>query len=129
MRTALLATEAEIPGVLHLQLNDEDLDMERGFGRATFDCPSRTLCLDREALLAGTVFGRVDLDGEVMMGARATLVGASLSLVMSESGPRASITVPLGRWLRIERWVPLQAHLGVGLDGISIDPGFYAAAD
>ncbi len=126
----LLTDGAEVPGSVQLAREDGRLALDRGFGRAQFDCPSDTLCIDRERMLSGSLFGRVETDGEVMLGARTSFSRASLAIEFSRSGPQASLVIPIGYWLQIDRWVPLQAHLAVSLGGISVDPSFetYAAA-
>ena len=39
------------------------------------------------------------------------------------SGPRASLVIPVARWLGISRFFPVEARLAIGLDGISAVPG------
>ncbi len=130
IETALLGRESEIPGAIRMQLQNENLGVVRGFGRASFACPDDTLCVDREQLISAAVYARFDLDGDVSMGASTSFSGARVGLRLTSSGPHASIVLPLASWLGIERWVPLQAHLAVSLEGISWSPGFdtYAAA-
>ena len=113
-----------------LARGDDDLGLARDFGRASFSCPKATLCLDRVRSLSGSLYGRVEADGQLRIGARTSFKRASISLALVGSGgPQASIVVPVSHWLGIERWLPLEARLAVGLDGISIDPGFTASAD
>jgi hypothetical protein len=104
--------------------DERRLAVDRGFGRAQFDCPADTLCVDRERLLSGSLFGRFEADGEMVLGARTSFSGASLAVEFSRTGPQASLVLPIADWLHIARWIPLQAHLAVSLGGISIDPSF-----
>ena len=50
---------------------------------------------------------------------------------MGTSGPHASLVLPIARWLGIARFLPVEAHVDVGLDGISAGPRLdgTAAAD
>ena len=92
------------------------------FARAT-DCPvEATLCIDRARSYEGRLFARVDDDGEMRLGLGGKLARASLSLEVGRSGPRAAITLPLGHWLGIGRWLPAELHLNVGADGVAAKP-------
>jgi hypothetical protein len=49
---------------------------------------------------------------------------ASFRLEIDETGPQATLDLPLAALLGIDRWIPLRAALVVGLEGIRLAPHF-----
>ncbi len=85
-------------------------------------------CVDRSLALRGTLYGRLDLSKDALVGARTSFYNAKLALEVSRSGPRASLVLPLAAWLGLAQWIPFEAHLDISLAGISLGPRFVAAA-
>ena len=50
-----------------------------------------------------------------------------MQVELAHSGPRLSLVLPVGHWLQIDRWLPLEARLGVTLSGVSFAPSFRGA--
>jgi hypothetical protein len=87
-------------------------------------CPARTVCVDRARSLRASFYGHLDLSADARVGARTSFHDAKLAIELSRSGPHASLVLPLAAWLGLSRWVPLEAFLELGLDGISAGPRF-----
>jgi hypothetical protein len=121
---ALVALEGDAKefGALQLERGKDDLSLARGFGRLSYDCPAGTDCIDGARRFSGSVYGDLALDADFRVGARTSIVGASLAVELSASGPVASFSLPLGDWLGVDRWIPLEANLSVSLDGVSFSP-------
>ena len=105
-----------------IQRGRDDVRLATSFGRAAFACPDQTVCLDRERVFSGSLYGRLELDADFRIGARTSFKRASVALEVGPLGPQASIVLPLAHWLRVERWIPLEARLSVGLEKLSFDP-------
>jgi hypothetical protein len=46
----------------------------------------------------------------------------AISVEIDQLVPKASVSIPIARWLRVDRWFPLGARLGLGVDGVSLAP-------
>jgi hypothetical protein len=100
----------------------DDLRAERPLYAQNFDCPDGVVCLDRPRAIGAGVYSRVDIDGDTRIGVETRIKRASLRLEMSESGPGASLRLPVAAMLGIDRWLPVEASLAVGLTGVSVEP-------
>jgi hypothetical protein len=83
-------------------------------------CPVGAVCVDSFRALESRAFAEAAVDGELGVGIAARFEQAEVALRMSDEGPAASVTLPIGRWLGVGRWVPLGARFGVGVDGVSV---------
>jgi hypothetical protein len=101
----------------------ETLVAERQLAGSSSYCPQETTCVDVRREIDPVFFATSDVDGDVGVGARAAFEDARLSLEVGMSGPRASLVIPVARWLGIARFFPVEARLDIGLDGISAGPG------
>ena len=63
------------------------------------------------------------------MGARTSFHRASLALEVGRDGPRASLVLTLGRWLRVDSVLPVEARFAISLDGVAIGPRLNGSAD
>ena len=99
----------------------DDLRVERTFV-SRVHCPEGIVCLDRPRPIGGGVYARVGVDGKTRIGIETRFHHASLRLEMSETGPSASLHLPVAAMLGIDRWVPVGASLGASLTGLSLDP-------
>jgi hypothetical protein len=121
LRQALLeGGAARAPGSVDVHRGGEDVRFERRWHAR--ECPADSVCIDRVKRLDGSLYARVDTDGNVRLGARTQLQGASLSLELGRSGPRAHLVVPVNRWLGLGGWLPLEAAVDASLDGVSFAP-------
>ena len=68
------------------------------------------------------MFARTTGEQAAGIGARAGYRAAQLSVEMGTSGPHASLVLPFARWLGITHFLPIEAHVDVGLTGISAGP-------
>jgi hypothetical protein len=83
-------------------------------------CPVGAVCVDSFRALESRAFAEAAVDGEAGVGIAARFQQAEVALRVSDEGPAASVTLPIGRWLGVGRWVPLGARFGVGVDGLSV---------
>ena len=120
----LMAGSSQEVATLQLSRDEDDVRVARGFGRSTWRCPEEAFCIDREELLSGALYGRFELDADFRVGARTSFSRASLALEVGRDGPQASVVLPIGHWLRLNSWIPIEARFSIGLDGIDFGPGF-----
>jgi hypothetical protein len=107
---------------LRVARSRDSVEVERElFGRSV-ECPEATLCIDRARAHEGSLYARVDDDGGMRLGLNGSVANARLALEIGESGPRASVVLPIGRWLGVGRWLPAEFHLDLGLDGLEARP-------
>jgi len=109
---------------LRYKRKDESIRVGSGFGRARFRCPDEAVCVDRESLFRGAVYGNLDLGADFKIGARTGFDRASLALEVGRYGPQASVVLPVGHWLHVDGWIPVEARFSFGLQGISFKPSF-----
>jgi hypothetical protein len=109
-------------GEVSIRREDESIDFKRSLVGAHLECPLEVTCVDRARELDSALYARIDEDGELRIGAKAGFGGAMLALEIGNSGPRSSLVVPLGYWLGVGRWVPVEAHVELGLDGVEVGP-------
>jgi hypothetical protein len=109
-------------GDVELKRDGENVRLGRELGGGDSFCLAETPCIDRKLAVGGELYARSNAGGSVGVGARADYREARLSVEMGMSGPHASLVLPLARWLGIAHLVPIEAHLEVGLDGISAGP-------
>jgi len=102
---------------------EEDIIAGREIGGAgDAFCLPETPCIDRKLAVDGSVFARTEGGDSAGIGAAAGFREARLTVEVGTSGPRANLVLPVARWLGITHLLPIQAHVGVGLDGISAGP-------
>jgi hypothetical protein len=105
-----------------LRAGDEDLYGERNVFGSSLPALDELVCLDAKKLVQGRIYADIDVDGEARLGVETSIQGASLRVEVSGDGPYASFVVPVGAMLGINRWVPLEASVGVSLTGIIVTP-------
>ncbi len=122
LRSALVeGGKARVPGAVDVARGGDDVRLTRHW-RASSGCPAGAACIDTEQAIDGFFYARVETDGDVRVGARTGLQGASLALDMGRSGPRATVVVPVARWIGLGRWLPLEAQVDIDLGGVSVGP-------
>ena len=109
-------------GDVALTRTGENVTLGRELGGDGAYCLAETPCIDRKLAVGGEFYARSNAGGSVGVGARADYREARVSVEMRMSGPHASLVLPLARWLGIAHLVPVEAHVEVGLDGISASP-------
>ena len=85
-------------------------------------CPDEALCIDRDRALTGNVYAVLEDDGSFRIGAHTRFDHLHFGLEMGSSGPRVSMTLPVGRWLGLGRWLPIEASLAASAEGIDAAP-------
>ena len=100
----------------------DKLRVDRRLGGAGFTCPSTVLCVHRPTTVTAKLYGSIDTDADMLLGARASFEQATLALEMRSSGPQARLSLPLARWLGIERWLPVGAQVDIGTEGVYLGP-------
>ena len=109
-------------GDVEVQRKGETVVAERQLGGEGAFCPLATACIDLRREVDPVFFASSDANGDVGVGARAKFENAHLSFEFGTYGPRASLVIPVARWLGIGRFFPVEARLAIGLDGISAGP-------
>jgi len=109
-------------GDIALSRNDDKIEANRTLDGDGSFCLADTPCIDRKLPVEGALFAQTNAQGSAGVGARAGYREAQLQVVMGTSGPHASLVLPIARWLGIAHLVPVEAHVDVGLDGISAGP-------
>lgn len=121
--TALVdGTRARTVGGIAISRQDEDIVASRDLGGDGEFCLPETPCIDRKLPVDGGIFARTSGEASAGIGARAGYRSARLSVMMGTSGPHATLVLPLARWLGITHFLPVEAHVDVGLDGLSAGP-------
>ncbi len=100
----------------------DKIRVDRKLGGAGFRCPATVLCVHRPTTVSANLYGTIDSDADLLLGARASFQRATLSLELRSSGPHARLTLPFARWLGIERWLPIAARVDVGAEGLYLGP-------
>lgn len=113
---------ARMAGAVELERREENFVAERAFGGGSLSCPAETPCIELRRDYDPMFYANGDADGELGLGARASLDHARVAVEVGTFGPRASLVIPFARWLGISRYFPVEARLAVGLDGISAVP-------
>ncbi len=122
---AYIDGEYETVGALTLSRGKDDLRASRQVAGATMRCPKGTLCVDRTHAVRSTIFARFDADSRVQLALSGEVGGARMSVSMiGEDGPRASLVLPVGRWLGVGAWLPLAAFVEVSGESIYVGPTF-----
>jgi hypothetical protein len=109
-------------GEVSVRREQDGIDVDRSLAGAHLHCPLEVTCVDRARQLDSALYARIDEDGELRIGAKAGFQGAMLALEIGDSGPRTSLVVPIGYWLGVGQWVPVEAHVELGLDGFAVGP-------
>jgi hypothetical protein len=120
----LLDGEARRVRGVDLARDGEGLNLRRNLRGNAPACPGATVCLDVARELTTVAYADIDTDGDVRLGASASFHDAAVAIEVAAGGPRASLVLPIARWLGFARWVPLEASVGVHLGGISVGPRF-----
>jgi hypothetical protein len=121
--TALIdGTRARTVGGIAITRQDDDIIAGRELGGDGAFCLPETPCIDRKLAVDGGVFARTQGESSAGVGARAGYRAAQLSVEMGTSGPHASLVLPFARWLGITHYLPVEAHVDVGLTGLSAGP-------
>jgi hypothetical protein len=109
---------------VEVQSGRDDLKLRQDlFGSGTA-CPEGVVCLARKRALAGQMYAQLEIEGEGKLGVVTSVRDASFRLEIDETGPQATLDLPLAALLGIDRWIPLRAALVVGLEGIRLAPHF-----
>lgn len=103
---------------------EDDVALSGALGGGDVECPADSFCIDQERWISAGLYAGADTDAVVRLGARASLHHAQVALELSSSGPHVSLSLPVARWLRIDRWVPLEARVEIGTDGFFVGPRF-----
>lgn len=101
---------------------NDKVRVDRRLGGAGFTCPQTVLCVHRPTTVSARLYGSIDTDADMLLGARASFEEATLALEMRSTGPRAQLTLPFARWFGIERWIPVAARVDVGAEGVYVGP-------
>ncbi len=109
-------------GDVELKRDGENVRLGRELGGGDSFCLAETPCIDRKLAVTGELYARSNAGGSVGVGASADYREAHLSVEMGISGPHAHLMLPLARWLGFAHLLPVEAHVEVGLDGISAGP-------
>jgi hypothetical protein len=109
-------------GDVSLRRTGENVQLGRELGGGDAFCLDDSPCIDRKLVLGGGLYARSNADGALGVGVRADYREARFAVEMGLGGPRASLVLPLARWLGISHLVPVEAQVEVGLDGFSAGP-------
>ena len=121
--TALVdGTRARTVGDISISRQDQDIVAGRELGGDGAFCLPETPCIDRKLPVQGGLFAQTSGGDSAAVGARADYRAARLSVEMSTNGPHATLVLPFARWLGITHFLPVEAHVDVGLAGISAGP-------
>ena len=112
--TALEGTDQR--GALALERGDDDMVAVSDVGNELRACPRDILCIDRERFFRTALYGYAGLSSGAGLGFQSSTKLLGMGLGMTESGPEASLVLPIGRWLAIDAWLPLEAELSLGAD-------------
>jgi hypothetical protein len=124
LNRALIDGQNEQVGMLSVQRGEDDLRLVRQIGRSSLDCPSYALCVDSPRLFGGALIGHIDADSRIQLGLQTNVQDAQFSIGLNETGPAASIVLPIGRWLGIQRWLPVAAYVSLSADSVYVGPAF-----
>ena len=102
-----------------IERRSKELRASRAILGGEVSCPTQLVCVGRNRAWSGQAFAEVKPSGSVRLRTRASFHGMAVSLQINELVPSASVSIPIARWLRIDRWLPLGARLGIGLGGVS----------
>ncbi|HTO55696.1 MAG TPA: hypothetical protein VMR50_20095 [Myxococcota bacterium] len=109
-------------GEVEVMRTNDKIVADRELGGDGAYCLAETPCIDRKLPVDGALFASTDAEGTAGVGAHADYREARLSVEMGTRGPHASLVLPIARWLGIVHFVPVEARVDVGLDGISAGP-------
>jgi hypothetical protein len=105
-----------------VERDDETVSAEREIGGSGAFCPRETPCVDLRRQWSRGLYARTDADGDISVGAAAGFASAQIAVEVGTDGPRASVVLPLARWLGLGRFFPVEARVGVGIEGVSAGP-------
>jgi hypothetical protein len=100
----------------------DSLSVHRGLAGPESRCPSDAVCVDAHRALRTDLFAAVSDDGSFEIGAQTRIANARFAVRLRNTGPQLSMNLPLAHWLGVSRWVPLEARLRLGLDGVDALP-------
>jgi hypothetical protein len=107
---------------IRVSRNADSLVAARDIGSDDSLCLPQTPCIERKLPVDSQLFAHTDTGGDAGVGARAGFRQAQLSVELGTGGPHASLVLPIARWLGISHLAPVEAHVEVGLGGISAGP-------
>lgn len=107
---------------LRVSRSSSSVHVERDLFAGPARCPEATHCIDRARSYDGRLSARLEDDGEARVGLRSQIVDARLALEIGRTGPRASLALPIGRWLGLDRWLPAELRLDLSIDGFAAEP-------
>jgi len=111
-------------GMLGFARGDDDVRVMRELGRSAFACPELTACIDRPRWLTGHLYGNAEASSRIHFGFHTSVRDAHFEVSFQESGPSASLVIPVARWFGVERWLPFAAYVGVSADSVYVGPAF-----
>lgn len=109
-------------GDISVTRKEGDIVADRELGGDGAYCLPETPCIDRKLPIGAQLYARTQGGDSAGIGATADYRQAQLSIEMGTSGPHASLVLPFARWLGITHFLPVEAVVGIGLDGISAGP-------
>jgi hypothetical protein len=115
-------TRARTVGDISISRQEGDIVADRDLGGDGAFCLKDLPCIDRKLPIDGQLFARTSGQDSAGVGARAGYRAAQLSVQMTTSGPHATLVLPIARWLGITHFLPVEAHVDVGLEGLSAGP-------
>jgi hypothetical protein len=117
----MLEGTSERAGALRFSRGEEEFYALREFGGSAVHCPENTVCLDEQPLLAGTFYGKVDLE-DLNVGVQTTFRRAYFAIGVNNGLPNASLVLPIAYWLGLSDYVPVEAQVAIGVDSVSFGP-------
>jgi hypothetical protein len=121
-RTLLDGGSGRAAGGLEVVRDGEELQVAKRFVSERFPCPQRSVCIDRDSSVDAAVFGRLEADSDATVGLESRVFDTRLSFEVSTDRAEAEFVLPLTHWLGVDRWLPFDARVGVGTDGVSVFP-------
>ena len=107
---------AEHRGGVTFERGEDDVIAVSDLGNELRACPPHVLCLDKEHRFRNALYGYLDMSSGAGFGFQSSTRLFGLGLGVTESGPELSFVLPIGRWLGVDSWVPIEAELSLGAD-------------
>jgi hypothetical protein len=119
--STLIDGESE-PGRVRFERGDDDVLAVRTLGDEVRECPRGTLCLDLKPRVRTALYGYVNVESGAGLGFQSALGHSGIALAVTGHGPEAALLLPLGRWLGIYRWLPLEFEVAISADRLYVGP-------